>query len=389
MNVYKRITHTIALPGLTAAMLIIAGCSGADGAGDAEAAAANAPGTRTVRVETLVLQPSEFEDRIELTGTVEADNDAILSAQTAGTVVNLAERGHRVQAGQVVAQLDPAIARAAVEQAEASVAAAQAQFDLAADNLKRQEPLYRDSVISALEFENVRAGHNQAQAQLSQAKAALAQAQQQLRNTSVTAPFSGVVEERLVEKGEQVMPGTPVVRIVNTNLVKITAGVPERYAGDIEIGTPVQVDLASAGIGKRNGRVSFVGSAIDPQSRTFPIEISLENVDARLKPQMVARLYVTRQRVEDAIVVPRTAVLADENGTSVFVATRAGDVVTAERREVVLGAAYGGQAVVQTGLTAGDEVIILGQSNVTQGDALEVVERHDSAGALADPLATR
>src|SRR5690606_5815600 len=139
--------------------------------------------------------------------------------------------------------------------------------DLAADNLKRQEPLYRDSVISALEFENVRAGHNQAQAQLSQAKAALAQAQQQLRNTSVTAPFSGVVEERLVEKGEQVMPGTPVVRIVNTNLVKITAGVPERYAGDIEIGTPVQVDLASAGIGKRNGRVSFVGSAIDPQSR--------------------------------------------------------------------------------------------------------------------------
>lgn len=389
MTAYKRITNNIVLPGLAAAMLIVSGCSGADSAGDAEAAEAQAPGARTVRVETLVLQPSGFEDVIEITGTVKADNDATLSAQAAGTVVNLAERGRRLQAGQAVAQLDPNIARAAVEQAMATVAAAQSQFDLAADNLKRQEPLYRDSVISALEFENVRAGHNQAQAQLSQAKAALAQAQQQLRNTSVTTPFSGMVEELLVEEGEQVMPGTPVARVVNTNLVKVTAGVPERYAGDIEIGTPVQVDLASAGIGKRSGRVAFVGSAIDPQSRTFPIEISLENSDARLKPAMVARVLVTREQLEGAIVVPRTAVLTDENGASVFVATRSGDDITAERRDVVLGSANGGRIVVRGGLTAGDEVIVLGQSNVSQGDALQVVEQHESASTPTDPLASR
>lgn len=376
-----RWSHALPL-GLLLLTVIVAGCNGASGNTQADEAG---PDVRSVRVETLQLHPTTFEDVIELTGSVEALGDATLSAQAAGTVTDLAPLGQFVRAGQTVAQLDPGIARAAVEQAEAQVGVAQAQFDLAEDNLKRQEPLYRDSVISALEFENVRAQYHQARAGLAQARAGLAQAREQLKNTRVVAPFSGTIEERFVELGEQVTPGRQVVRIVNTSQVKVTAGVPERYAGDIREGTPVRVNLQAYGGQPRVGRITFVGSAVNPQNRTFPVEVELANPDGLLKPQMVAAVQVTREQMDSVLVVPQSAVIRDENGRSVFVVARTDSALVAERRAVTLGPSYGGQTVIN-GLEAGDEVIILGQTNLTQGDPVQVLEQYQSARAAGVPL---
>ncbi len=356
-----------------------AGCSSSDGGGKTENAGEEGTGARSVRVETLVLQPEPFRDMVQLTGTVEATNDANLSAQSAGTVTRLVERGAFVRAGGVVAQLDAGIARASMEQAEASVAAAKANLDLAKDNIERQEPLYRDSIISAIEFEQARAQFNQASAQVAQARAVLSQAREGVSNTTVLAPFAGVVEERFVERGEQVMPGAPVARIVNTGQVKVVAGVPERYAGDIEVGTNVEIGLQGAG--NRLGRVSFVGSAVDPESRTFPVEITLANQDGTLKPQMVASVLITRQQLDGVIVVPRSAVIRHESGNSVYVVRGGAASGTAEIREVTLGSAYGDRTVVTSGLQAGDEVVVLGQNNLTEGDPVEVVDRYSSVDA--------
>src|SRR5690606_17681304 len=141
--------------------------------------------------------------------------------------------------------------------------------------------LYRDSIIRAIEYENVRAQLNQARAQVAQAEAALSSARKQLQNTFVSTPFSGIVEQHFVQRGEQVSPGMPVARVVNTSRVRMKAGVPERYAGDINVGTPVEMRLNAYNVGSRLGRVSFVGSAIDSESRTFPIEVELDNSDRR------------------------------------------------------------------------------------------------------------
>ncbi len=366
-------------------LLAAAGCSGADEA-SAPAATAETSSRRSVRVETLVLQPTSFQDVIELTGSVEAVQDARLSAQASGTIVRLAERGAYVRAGEPVAQIDPALAQAAVQQAEATLSAAEAALALAEDSYRRQEPLFRDSVISALEFENVRAQRNQARAQVEQARAALAQAQEQFENTRVTAPFAGIVEERLVEIGEQVAPGTPVARVLNTERVKVTAGVPERYAGDIEVGTPVQVVLQAYGRQPRPGTVTFAGNAVNPQSRTFPIEIELGNGDGQLKPEMVARVLVTRERLDGVLVVPQSAVMREEDGHVLYVATRTDSLTVAERRAVTLGPGYDGRVVVTRGLEAGEEVVVLGQTNLTDGDALEVTERYTAVGPAGVPL---
>ncbi|MEX1055649.1 MAG: efflux RND transporter periplasmic adaptor subunit, partial [Rhodothermales bacterium] len=262
---------------------LLAACGG-DG-GDAKGATETG---RVVRVETLVLSPTSFEDVVQVTGAVEAIDDAVLSAQSAGTVTSLAPLGRVVSAGQTVAQLDPFITRSTVDQTKAGVEAAEAQFELAEDNMTRNTPLYKDSVISAIEYENVRAQFNRAKADLARARAMMSQAEEQLRQTRVAAPFTGTVEERFVEIGEQVLPGRQIARIINTSRVKVTAGVPERYAADIRVGTPAQVDFSAYRGQPVQSRVSFVGSAINRDNRTFPVEILLENGSSVFKPEMVA-----------------------------------------------------------------------------------------------------
>ncbi|GIV58400.1 MAG: RND transporter [Rhodothermaceae bacterium] len=366
---------------LLAGLLGLTACSGSDEAAPPPEAQPAQAERRVVRVETQVLEPTTFTEIVELTGDIETAFDAVLSAQTASTVEALTPLGRFVRKGDVVAELDDELARAAVEQARAAVEAAQAQYDLAEDTFRRQEPLYRDSIISAIEFENVRTQRNQARAQLAQAQATLSQAEEQLQYTRITAPFAGTVEAHLVEIGEQVMPGTPVVRIVNTNQVKAVVGVPERYANDIEIGTPVEIGFKAYGMARRPHRVTFVGRVIDPQSRTFRVEIALDNPDGRLKPEMIAEVYLTRAVYEGRIVIPQTAVIRDENGVTVFVVDREGEQPVARRRTVALGPSYGGRVIVEDGLAAGDELIVVGQTKVTEGDAVEVVNRSNGLAA--------
>ncbi|WP_412069729.1 efflux RND transporter periplasmic adaptor subunit [Rubrivirga sp. IMCC43871] len=392
---------------------------------------AETPTDRSIPVDVVIADPGYFEDTIELTGTVDADNDATLSPDVPGMLTYVAPVGTFVRAGQTVAQVRAttqqagvsqaqagvAQGRAGVAQAEASVAgaeaglraaraqreAAQAQLDLAQDQYRRQLPLYRDSILSALEFRNVetqlaqaraqvaqadagiaqaqgqvrasREGVNAAQAQSSAAAAGVASARSQLASTRIVAPFSGVVEARLQQAGELASPGQPVVRLVGAGSVKVTAGVPERYAGEIEQGTQVQVSPNAYTVGARGGRVSFVGLAIDTGSRTFPIEVSVENADRSLKPSMVVRMDVTRSILQDAIVVPAEAIVRDERGTSVFIVADG----VATRRVVTLGPDAGDRVVLASGVQSGDQIIVSGAGELTEGEAVRVVETRDMA----------
>lgn len=370
-------TRSLLLPSLLAgAVLLIAvltaGCSDGQSPSTAEAAAQQRPATR---VETLVLEPTSFTDVIELTGTVEAVHDATLSAQASGTVTSIAELGTTVREGERIAQLDATEARAALEQAQAS-------YELAQDRYERQEPLYQDSIITALEFEQVRS-------ERTQARAALDQAEQRLRNTRVTAPFSGTVEERFVQPGEQVAPNDPVARVIDVQPAKVVAGVPERYAGDIEKGTSLQVRFQSARLGERTGTVTFVGSAIDPDSRTYTIEATIPNEERIIKPEMVAQVRLDRTTIDEALVIPRPAVVRDEAGTHVYTVDRTDTSAVARKRDIVLGPSTGARVAVTSGLQPGDEVVVVGQSNLAPGQELEVTEQYTRIPGAGTPYETR
>lgn len=353
----------------------------AEGEGAAKAPAAQkapgAPGATARaarRVEVVTVEPTTFEERVEVTADIEAIEDATLSARASGTVETVAERGDRVRKGQVVARLDQALPRAAVAQARAQVAAAQSGVDLSRETLKRQEPLVEQNIISALEFDNIRAQSRQAEAQLAQARAALAQAQAQLGNSNVVAPFDGRVESRSVEPGEQISPGQPVLRLVDVGRVKVVAGVPERYATDVRQGAAIDVAFNAYGVAPRKAEVTFVGSAIDAQTRTFPVEAVMDNPDGTLKPQMVARVKVVRARHPDALVVPIAAVVRDERGEGLFVIEEGDAGPVARRRQVEIGARSGERIEIKKGLSAGERVVVVGQSTLTADEPVEIAE---------------
>jgi len=356
----RSFSSSLALVGaLLAAAVVTAGCGNGEAPATAEAATQQRPATR---VETLVLEPTSFTDEIELTGTVEAINDATLSAQATGTVMSIVELGTAVQEGERIAQLDATEAQAALEQA-------QARYELTQDRYERQEPLYRDSIITALEFEQVRS-------ERTQARAALAQAEKRLRNTRVTAPFAGTVEERFVQPGEQVAPNDPVARVIDVQPAKVVAGVPERYAGDIEKGNELRIRFQSARLGERTGTVTFVGSAIDPDSRTFTIEATIANADRTIKPEMVTQIRLDRTTIEDALVIPRPAVVRDEAGTHVYTLERTDSTAIAQKRDIELGPSTGARVAVESGLQASDEIVVVGQTNLAPGQPVEVTDQY-------------
>jgi membrane fusion protein (multidrug efflux system) len=359
-------------------------------------------GPPEIAVEVVEVRPGVFEDVIELSGTARAPEDAVLSPEAAGTLTYLAPLGASVRRGATVAQVSPAMASAAVSSAQAAVAqtqagvsaaeaqrrAAQAQLELAQDTYRRQEPLYRDSILSAWEFQGTRTQLAAAQAAVAQADAAIAQARgaqraaqaglQQARvalsNTRVTAPFSGTVEEHIADRGQTVAPGTPVLRLVSTGGLRIRAGVPERYVTDVSMGTPVRV-LAGAGHEDRGGRIVFLGQAVDPDTRTLRIEVALDPTAGALRPAMVVRLQVARASLANVLTVPAGAVVRDERGTGVLVVARDSSGTVARYRRVTLGPSDGEIVVVTGGLEAGDLVVTTGQSTASDGDRVRVAAR--------------
>ena len=329
-----------------------------------------------VPVEVLQVERQSFQDRLDLTGTLETDNDATLSAEVAGRLQSRTDLGTRVERGAVVARIDPTQARAAQRQAQAQLRAAQAAYDQAQDSFDRQEPLYRDSVISAIEFESVRAQLNQADAQVEQAEAALEQAQDQFNNTGIQAPFAGSVEEHFAKVGEQIAPGTPVVRMISTEQMYLTVGVPERYINDINREGTVDVRFRSMSEAKE-GTIRFVGSTVDPRSRTFRVEVALENRDGQLHPDMVGRVLIPREQLNDVIVVPRRAIERDEDGYRLYVVTNPDSgSPRIESRLVTIGPTSQGRTAILDGLSPNVAVIVTGQGSAADGDMANIVERY-------------
>ena len=364
------------------------GAPGSTAAKDAKAAKARP-------VELVTVNAAPFAEAFEVTGNLSAIDDVVVSARGAGAVLSVVPRGTRVEADAIIAKVDPAMSNAGAAQARASIRLAQASLSLAQDTIARQKPLHEKGIISGLEYRRMQGQVDQARAQLAQARASAQSARTQVSYTEVRAPFAGVVEKRLTERGEQLAPGQPVVRLVNTDRLRVKAGVPERYARDVAVGQGAKMDFSTYGLGAREGTISFVGQAIDPASRTFPVEIDLDNTDGALKPEMSVRVQLSRAGPKDALVVPQTAVLRDVNGDSLFVVEQregqgeAPVILSAKRVPVKLGSSSAGQVVVASGLTAGARVVIRGQASLTTGDLVRVEQPAGKVVADADVAITR
>lgn len=339
----------------------IAGC----GSAEAEDAAASEEFVRIINVEVATIDTETFVEEIRLTSVAMANQDVMVSAEESGVIRELyVDRGERVTEDQPLAKIDDRVLSTQVAQARAAAELAQHTWE------RRRRLWEEDQVGSELAY-------LEAKFAAEQTAASLAGLEERLDRTVVRAPFTGVFEERHVDVGAMVSPGTSIGRLVDLTPIKVFAGVPERYATDIAVGASALLTFEALGDEVYRAPIRYVGSTINPQNRTFPVEVEVANPGRTIKPQMVANMAVTRRQVEEAIVVPQDALVRVEDGYVAFVVSEDGGNSYAAERMVTLGPTRRNLVVVESGLSVGERLVVVGQKSVANGDRVNVVDERE------------
>ena len=340
------------------AMLAACGLAQADSTEDVPA---SEEFVRVINVEVSAIQTETFVEEIRLTSVAMASQDVMIEAEESGRILELyADRGDRVQRGAAIVKIDDAILRAQVDQSRAAA-------ELAAQTWDRRKRLFEEDQVGS------EIAYLEARAVAEQTAATLVSLEERLSRTVVRAPFSGILDERHVDVGTMVGPGKTVGRIVDLDPIKVFAGVPERYARDVNVGAEALLRFEAIGDEVYTSWIRYVGATINPRSRTFPIEVELSNADGAIKPEMVSNMSIIRQQVDEAIVVPQDALVRVEDGYVVFVVVERGGVKVAEVRNVELGPTRRNLVVVEEGLRVGEDLVIVGQKSVADGDRVNLV----------------
>lgn len=339
----------------------VAGCGGAQGEPSEEAGDTGEGYRRVVNVEVERVEARNFTSTIRLTGVALAMRDVMVSAEEAGVVRRiLLDKGSAVRAGSAMLRLDDAILKAQV-----AAASAQAEYD--AQVWESRKKLYEeDGVGSELAYHQARNAAEQSQGTLEALQVRLAR-------TTIRAPIRGILNDRLVEVGTMVSPGTVVARVVQADTIRIMSGVPERYALYVAAGAGATVSFDVLPGETFAGSITYVGEVVDPDARTFPVELTFPNPGGLIKPGMVAEVSVTQGEVPDAIVAPRQALVSMEDGQVVFVVEEAGGETVAAARRVEVAESQGNDVVIGSGLAPGDRLVVVGQQGLTDGDRVRVV----------------
>lgn len=303
----------------------------------------------SVSVETVKAQ--SFKNYIDVQGRVDADENVSLSSEMPGTITKInVKTGDEVSAGQVLAETDARAINQQISDLQTNAALVNQIYD-------KQKNLWEQKIGTEVQY-------LQAKTNKESMEKKMAAMQEQLRMTKIISPISGTVDAVDVKIGQAVAPGMPAIRVINFSNLKVKADVAESYASKIKKGSEVVVyfpDTQDSLVTK----VNFVARAINNASRTFVVEVLLDD-KKEYHPNMVARLNINDyQSSAPAIVVPVRTIQKDEaNLPFVFVAENG----LAKKHLIKLGKAYRGQAEVLEGLKEGDQLVTLGYDLVNDGD---------------------
>jgi multidrug efflux system membrane fusion protein len=332
---------------------------------------AEAPAEPVRSVKVIAVGASNFQSGYEFSGEVRPRIESRLGFRVAGKIVRRqAELGQQVKAGAVLAQLDAQDYRLAAQAAQAQVAAASTNRDLAAADFKRYQALREQNFISGAELERRETTLKAAQAQLDQAKAQLASQGNQAAYTSLVADVSGVITAIEAEPGQVVTAGAPVVRIAQDGPRDVVFSVPEDKVAALKPGSDVKVRLW-AGNGDLAGKIREVAASADPVTRTYAVKVSL---DPAAQPPLGATVTVTPQALNHAgvqvIKLPTSALRQEGKGTAVWVLDKA--TMTVKSQAVEVATADGNEAVIAAGLQPGTLVVAAGVHVLSSGQKVTI-----------------
>lgn len=304
-----------------------------------------------LRVETLVAVPSADRTANVYVGAIEERTAASLSFSVAGTLVRtFADEGQPVRQGELLAELDPTSAQQAFDAAEATL-------EQAKDACARLQRLYDAESLPEIKWV-------EAQTRLRQAESAFEIARKNLGDCKLLAPFSGVIGQRQATAGETVLPGVPVMNLLEIDRVKVRFSVPEQEIAALASDSRLRVTVSALGGRTFPATKLEKGAVANPAAHTYDVRATLDNGEGELLPGMVCRIEASPADAVEQIVVPIRAVQQTGDGTR-FVWLVRGDSVV--RKPVITGKLIDNRIILCDGVVSGDRIVTDGMQKIGEG----------------------
>lgn len=310
--------------------------------------------TGVMQVEGRVLKAQKFADNVNLSGTLEANEEIELRSEISGIIesINFNE-GTKVAKGQVLFRVNDIELRAQLSKVKTAER-------LASENLRRAELLLEKQAISQEDFDIANADFESTRAESELIEA-------QLSKTTVRAPFSGTIGLRSISTGTYVTPASPIANLVNTNQIKLTFAIPEKYASQMRVGSTLTFTTSNSRE-EHLARIYAIEPQVDIATRTLKMRAIAENRDGKLYPGIFANVIMPLEVVDDALLVPTEALIPIQGGKKIFI------IEDGKAKEVVVdtGTRTDRDVHVLSGIKVGDTILTSGVMSLKNGTPVQV-----------------
>jgi membrane fusion protein (multidrug efflux system) len=315
--------------------------AGGPGGGGGKSKDKGGPG-QSLGVNGVLVKATSFDNQLEVTGAVEANESVTLQSEVSGLVTGIYfTEGTNVHKGQLLVKINDRDIQAQLQEALT-------KQKLSATNENRAKQLLEKGAISQAEYDTALADLQSLQSQSQVIRA-------QLAKTSIRAPFNGKVGLRAISMGEYLTPAKVIANMASINPVKITFSVPEKYAGQIKLNS--EISFNTDGSAKSyTGRVYAIEPAINAQTRTLQIKALAQNPNNELLPGSFAKIKLSLSTLNNAILIPNEAIIPVLSGKTVFISANG----KAKQVDVVSGTRTAENIVITSGLKVGDTVLTTG-----------------------------
>lgn len=313
------------------------------------------------QVSTFKVTEQNFTHYLELQGNVQTKMNVLISPEMSGVLTAVyVKEGQAVRKGQVLAKIDD-------NGLSNQLAQLKVQAELAKTTYERQKRVWDQKIGSEIQFLQAKANY---EAQTN----AVTQLEKNLAKMNITAPFSGIIDDVIIEQGNLVSPGMGVFRIVNLNNMYIETDVPENYIASVKKGEHVAIEFPILGK-KMQSTIRQAGNFINPANRTFKVEVLVPNKDGNIKPNLTAKLKINDYSNESAILIPQSIISENANGDQyIFVVENIKDKIgVAKKAFITTGKTNGDDIEVVTGLSKGLEVVKEGARSVKDKQEVEIL----------------
>ncbi len=305
-----------------------------------------------VPVSVKTMQPESFQHFIEISGKLEAEENAFISPEMNGQIKTVhVKEGEAVKKGKLLVILNTSII-------ESSIKEIRTGLELAVKVYNKQKELWEQNIGSEMQYLEARNAKEQTEARLATLEA-------QLDMARIRAPFDGVVETLMMKEGELAIPGMQLIQMISLGNLKLYGNISERYMTRVKKGDMVVVNFPDAGGLSVRAPIFRVGNVIDNASRTFRIEVKINNRNKLLKPNMYSIIRVNDFSSSSAFIVSSVVIKQDIKGNYIYIADT--EELKARKRYIKTGLSYEDQTMILDGISEGEKVIVKGFAQVSDG----------------------